>query len=521
MATASTPRTPLSRDSASRPSTVPRSRPPATALLLASAALTSALAVGCDGGGSDTGAGGGTTTGTTTTTTTSAGGPTLSLTLRRGPASEIVAAVRATDATGAALTGATITLTAQGGTASAVTEIGGGDYEGTVTPETLDREVDIEAATGGAKVTRTALVFSVIGDGWEQAEVLEGYVNTKGWEDGASVSSDGEWLLVGSYVPTDVLTCNAIGGGDPADPACNVLTGPITAPERPDMLGAERVVSPTKIVNACPSLNFPPGGGELDFAIPLVAAYGFRRQADGSYREPFVIGFDANGCLGPYGISFAGPVSGESTTVLFANDDPLTSRPGESSTDLYWAPLELGKKNILAKYSFDGSKVTATDVLTVPLPLPDLAGTQGNVNFSAGRLWWDDESKEDVDRELYMAEVTGELPGATIAPTQIVGASVPGVENIQPVFDGSTLVWRASPGMLSAELTAGADPSEAASWSAPETVIGALPMPDSLFVAVGEPTVAHIDGETWLYFVYIKKTEAGYDANVARIRRRE
>lgn len=71
------------------------------------------------------------------------------------------------------------------------------------------------------------------------------------------------------------------------------------------------------------------------------------------------------------------------------------------------------------------------------------------------------------------------------------------------------------------ETTREGDTGRTESGGAPETVIGALPTPGSLFVGVGEPTVAHIDGETWLYFVYIKKTEAGYDANVARIRRRE
>ena len=39
-------------------------------------------------------------------------------------------------------------------------------------------------------------------------------------------------------------------------------------------------------------------------------------------------------------------------------------------------------------------------------------------------------------------------------------------------------------------------------------------------LAVGEPTIAHAGSETWMYFVYIQKTAAGYDANVGRVRKR-
>jgi hypothetical protein len=233
-----------------------------------------------------------------------------------------------------------------------------------------------------------------------------------------------------------------------------------------------------------------------------------------------VIGFAADGCLGPYGFSFAGPIAGDAATVLFANDDPLTSGAADTANDIYWAPLTLGQKNILATYSYDGAKVNVSGVLPVRLPLPDLAGTQGNINLSGGRLWWDDESVPDVDRQLYVADVTGDLPQATIAPAQVVGASRPGVEDIQPTLDGATLYWMGSGQIVTSDLTTGADPAAPASWSGPKPIVGPKPSPDSGIVAIGEPTVAHVGAETWLYFVYIKKTEAGYDANVARIRRR-
>ena len=215
-----------------------------------------------------------------------------------------------------------------------------------------------------------------------------------------------------------------------------------------------------------------------------------------------------------------GPIAGKSATVLFANDDPLTSGADDTGTDLYWAPLTLGKKNILATYTFDGQKVIVSGDVTFPLPLPDLAGTQGNVNFAGGRLWWDDESLPEADRELLFADATGTFPGVSIGPTKTVGASRPGAGDIQPALDGDTLYWMGDGHILTADLASGADPSLPASWTPAKPIVGPGSSVESRVLAVGEPTIAHVGPETWLHFVYIKKTDTGYDANVGRIRRR-
>ena len=469
-----------------------------------------------------TACGGGETGSSAATTTTEGGVAALAIALTRGPTGEIVATIHAEDASGSPVAGAPVKVTAQDGVAGDVTEASGGDYKVTITPSVPDGEVVIEAVSGGVQAKKTALVLSKVDDGWEQAEALSGVVNTPGWEDGASVSPDGEWLFIGTYVPLDVFSCLVFGDGTTTFPACNTTIGPIAAPERPDMLGAERVVSPTKIQHACPDLNFPAGGGETPFPVPPVSAYGFHRQKDGSYAEPFVVGYAANGCLGPYGLSFAGPINGTSAAALFANDDPLTSGPGDTATDIYYAPITLGQKNILAKYSFDGQKVVVSDDVTVRLPIPDLAGTQGNVNFAGGRLWWDDESMPEAQRDLYVADVTGTLPTATISPAAIVGASRPNSGDIQPALDGDTLYWMGEGAIFTSDLTSGADPAALDSWTAEKPVVGAGSSAEGRVLAVGEPTIAH-DGEgTWLYFVYILKTDGGgYNANVGRIRRRD
>ncbi|MFO0592508.1 MAG: hypothetical protein U0441_33500 [Polyangiaceae bacterium] len=467
------------------------------------------------------GCGGGETSGDTTTTTeTSPSVSALRITLSRGVSGEVGVTVHAEDASGAPVDGATLVISAQGGVVGPMTAKSGGDYEVALTPEVQDGEIAIQADSGSIHAEKTAIVLTDVDDGWDQAEAVDGLVNTAGWEDGASVSPDGEWLLIGTYVPVDVFGCLVFGDGTSADTRCNTVLGPYTAPERPDMLGAERIVSPTKIKHACPSLGFPAGGGEASFPLIPVSAYGFHRQADGSYAEPFVVGYAADGCLGPYGLSFAGPITGTTATALFANDDPLTSGAGDTSTDLYWTPLTLGQKNILATYTFDGQKSVVSGDVTVRLPLPDLAGTQGNVNLAGGRLWWDDESLPEAERQLSFADVTGTLPQAMIGPTKIASASRTGAGDIQPALDGDTLYWMGDGHILTADLASGADPSLPASWTPAKAIVGPGMSPSGRVLAVGEPTIAHVGAETWLYFVYILKTDLGYNANVGRIRRR-
>lgn len=478
------------------------------------AALIAVAASAC--GGSDTDTGG-------TTSTTAQDPAAIQVFLTRDP-NDILVTVRVTTAQGDPVDGLSPTVSAKDATVSDVTAKGSGQYVAKVFPNGVDREVPIDVDVSGLHASKTALLLSTIDPVWDQPEAISGLVNTPGWEDGASVSPDGEWLLIGTYVPIDIFTCGLGLGGDPAlspdSPSCNTVVGPYSGPERPDMLGAERIVSASEIQHSCPSLHFPPDGGETPFAVPPVAAYGFHRQADGSYAEPFVIGYGADGCLGPYGFSFAGAPSGKEADVLFANDDPLTQGAGDTAVDLYFTKVTLGEKNILAQYAWDGSKVAVTDVRPVRLPLPDLAGTQGNVNFVGGRLFWDDESAEGPARELYFADVTGALPDGPISAASVVGASRGNKEDIQPTFDGDALYWMGEGNIMYSILQAGGDPAGDAAWTVPVPMLGPDAMGGGEIIAVGEPTIAHVGPETWMYFVYIQKTAAGYDANVGRVRKR-
>ncbi len=404
----------------------------------------------------------------------------------------------------ATIDGPATTISAEGATVGPLVELNDGTLQATIACDGSDREVVVTASDGSREVKRTALLFSYIDASWDQPEAIEGLVNTAGVEDGASVSADGEWLLVSSYIPLDMYSCH-FGGADPAAPACNTILGPYAAPERPGMLGAERIASPTRVVDACPSLGLLGDGEEdLPFAVPPTAAFGFRRQADGSYAEPFVIGFGVDGCIAPFGLSFVA----ETSEVVFAWDDPRDAGGGDSGPDLYWSPLTLGQPNLLAQYALVSNAIVANDF--VPELLLSLPAQQGNPVFSNGQLFWDDEGVAESERQLFVASVSGALANASLGPVEIAAASQDGLEEIQPFLDGSTLYFMRGGALWSAT---------GASAAAPVLSAGDNAQNPGTVLAVGEPSIARIDGEEWLYFVYVKKTATGLDANVGRVRK--
>lgn len=433
----------------------------------------------------------------------------VAITLARATANDIDVTIHVTNSAGNPVLAASPSVTIAGGTKSAVVEAGGGDYTTTVTPDILDSEVKITAASADASATKVALAFANLDASLGQPEAIDGLVNTPAWEDGVNVSPDGKWLIISTYVPLDALAC-AFSGNNPANAACKSIIGPVAAPARPGMLGASRIHG-TTWDNVCPSFGITTPSTTIAF-IP-VAAYGFERQPDGSFANPFVIGWEADGCLGPYGMSFTATPSGTSAGAIFSDHDPFKGGSGTDS-DLYYTPLTLGAPNILGTYTFNGAQAVRTNDITTVLP-PVTSIRQGNPSYSGGRIWWDNEDLAQTDRDLYYSDVTGTLPAITATSAGTVGVSLAGQEEIQPSLDGNTLYWMGSGQLFRSTLTASADPKLAGSWSARQPLLG--PASATNILAAGEPTVAHVGGKTELYFVYIKKTPTGYDGNAARV----
>ncbi|HYM46839.1 MAG TPA: hypothetical protein VES91_00070, partial [Burkholderiaceae bacterium] len=169
------------------------------------------------------------------------------------------------------------------GSVSALTLRGDGKQEATITPDAQKTgEYQVTVAGQNLSTSLSALVIEDVASGWGQPMAVEGLVNTLATQDSVVISNDGQYLFL-QYYP---LTLHCILGGDPNNSFCQTPLGPVIAPQRPNMPGASRV-GVNSIQHGCPSINFDPS----PFPVPPIALYGFRRQADASFAEPFVLRF--------------------------------------------------------------------------------------------------------------------------------------------------------------------------------------------------------------------------------------
>lgn len=415
------------------------------------------------------------------------------------------------------LPGLDLVLTVVGGSATSLVDLADGRYVATVTPARASGEVTIDARVVGTSVQarKTALVLPLVDDRWNQPEAVPGLVNSAGWEDSCEVSPDGEWLIVGTYSPVDLVCCLFGCSGAPADPAgtdCNAALGPYAGPARPGMLGADRIVSPTSILHEAPSLGlFAP----LPFALPPVAAYGFRRSPSGAYEDPFVIGFDMDGfSYTAFAFSFVEAPVGGRAQLVFGFPHPL----GSTGNDVYWVDARLDGPLSLGAFSWSASTGVTVDAFEpVALPLDDVLGNQGNPHFVPGELWFDDEG--DSAGDVFVATHAGTLPGGRLAPAVRAGFTQAGRPELQPFKDAPRVYFYDGAALRSVEHLGG--PYElASSWSA-ETVElageGALAQQPGAVLAIGEPSIARDALGEWLYFVYVRRTSTGLDADVGRV----
>jgi len=423
------------------------------------------------------------------------------------------------------------------GTVSVVRDNLDGSYQATVKPPSDSSRQ--RAWSGELKITakidrtnkiveRTAVVLPFVDPGWKQPEMVPGMVNTPGWEDSVEVSPDGQWLIVGTYFPLDLSRCEA--GSPSSSLDANKIIGPYQPPLRPGLFGAERVLSRTKTRHECPSLGLTEAMG---LALPPAAAYGFRRQPDGSFGDPFVIGFDMDGYPwgGPFAFTFLGRPQGNRAKLMFSWND-FTDSP-DTGIDQFVVDAKLGEPIVLGTYKWNTQhKVTVlSEFSSRKLALSGLgAGTpkrQSNGHFAGGWLWFDDETVSDnlwVSRSIDGRDMT-----KWNRPQIVPLASKTETPRGQPFFDAPILYFtslhRGKLAIYSAELKE-ADPTKERAWSNPkrELVCEAADWKSGRtgsIVGMGEASIARPNAdEIWLYFVYIQKTASGVNANVGRVQRR-
>lgn len=458
----------------------------------------------------------------------------LALTLHReAKGAAFVAQVAATGDDGKPLSGLSVEVVA-GSQSLAAADLGDGRYEATVVPAIESGELQVGAHVAGEAggPSRTALVLPTVADGWDQPEVVGGLVNTAGTEDSSTVSPDGEWLVVGTYVVVDIMSCLMGLGTGPKDgrnSACQTAVGPYGPPARPRMPGAERITSPTSIVMNGPKLcvtapdggqfELPGDGGVTVFALPPTTAYGFHRQADGTFAEPFVIHYDDDGWTSaPFCFSF--------TSVPAAGLAPVIY--GYVRADQYGAPhqptaatLKLGEDNVLGTYRCVGGAVQFSSPGTKVLPVGPATQNAGNTWAGQGYLWSDDES---VNPAVVLQAKQGPDGGfGDWAPLAIPEA---GEDLRQPVVFGGRVYYYRNAAVASVSWT-GADPGERTSFGASVTELAgeavadlATAKPGTVF-GMGQPTFAtRPDGSVEMYFVYYAKTATGIDGQVGVVRAR-
>ncbi len=433
---------------------------------------------------------------------------------------------------GAGVAGRDVRVEAAGGVVGPVTDRGDGTYTARVEPGAPSGELPITARLTAPDATleaqRTALVMPFVGDGWGQPEPVRGMVNTAGYEDGGSISPDGQWLVLTDYSPVDVLCCiNGCAGsaaGDPMGATCQTSQGPVDGESRPDFPGRDRILSPTRILNRCPSVCFTSdftatGGERTDTTLFPVGGYVFHRQPDGSFAEPRFLGFGADGCVTPTGYSFVS-VNGATAQLVYSWTLPW----GPDGSSLYWSSITLGQPNVMGSFTCTSAgqvQVTGGNFSRLNV---DITPAYTNPVYRGGLLMWEDD--KSTPHRTFFARGTGALPGTTFTPTQnhprlAVGDAAH--DQIMPFLDDvEDRLYFTDNGEAAVAAWNGADPAVPGSWGAPKRLL--VPETGSTragrVLALGQPTVAHLpDGSTEMYFIYAVWTGTGINAQAGVVKR--
>ena len=199
---------------------------------------------------------------------------------------------------GTPLQGQTLTLNIPKGSHGAVTDNGDGTYKFRVTP-TSSGIYPVEVSFEGTTVRRDAIVANSFAAGVGQPMLVPGMVNTDGYEDGVTITPDGQYLFVQygplyfsglfllssicsspNYSAYDILNCSS---NTDANWVFNTI-GPTASPLRPDFPTGG--ISNGKFLHSHISV---PGVVNGVAVFPRVF-YGFYKQEVGTFGEAFNVG---------------------------------------------------------------------------------------------------------------------------------------------------------------------------------------------------------------------------------------
>lgn len=424
---------------------------------------------------------------------------------------------------GAPRSGKTLTLHVPRGTAGAVTDNGDGSYAFTVTPATTGI-YPVTVTYQSITVTRQALVLTTVADGAGQPMLVPGIVNTVGYEDGITITPDGEFLFV-QYGPFyfsglfnhaaicaeagwsmyNLTTCS---GKQDSDWVFNTI-GPYDTSERP----------------LFPTGNIRDGMlTHLGITVPTVANrivlfptvfYGFRRQADDSFAEPFKVAFnDARGANGPYGLSFQMLDATHARFVVAWNNYFNNLEVDEGKADVYHGEVTMGQTNNLGDVVFAGEFFESISPYVAPVSFSSHDGVQGNPHLyydaptGTVRSIWTDDEVTSHDVAVYRL-TAGAFPDGTWALTALPPKINTAASESQPFFTGTHLIVNRDITIVAHEYlgSGGDDYHLDASWGDAVTLLSGGEAAVGGIFGVGEPTIATYMGKTYLYFAYVEARE--------------
>jgi hypothetical protein len=419
---------------------------------------------------------------------------------------------------------------AQAASISAVTQTGPSEYQASVQPAGFG-PLAVSVSAGGTTVVRTAVVLTTYGTGViRQPMAIPGdLVNSDGYEDGVTIIPDGQFLfiqygpfhfsglsLISSICSSALLSIgydlNGCSGRANSSLVFSTV-GPSTGPARPGF--------PSQGINGNGTLKHLPSvvvGGVANGILGFPTAfYGFRRQPDGSFGEPFKVAFDdERGLNGPFGLSFRPNTNGTTDFAVAWNN--YFNDLGDDKADIYTGNMTLGQAHSLGEVVYSGETFTSISPTVSPAPFSSHVGTQGNpyleLDPATGQvrsIWTDDEASTH-DLSVYRL-TSGAYPNGTwVRDTLPAVINTAGSES-QPTFVDGRLYLNRDVKIVyhehrSQNGSCGGGYSHADCWG-PEVLLLAGSggsSPGDVF-GVGEPTVATVAGQRLLYFVYVRSRE--------------
>lgn len=436
---------------------------------------------------------------------------------------------------GTPLAGRDIVIDVPRGAITPVTDKGDGTYEFTVTPVSTGI-YPVTVSYGGASIRRDALVVNQIIAGAGQPLLVPGMVNTSGYEDGITITPDGEYLFI-QYGPLyfsgiffhEEICAEAgysrycLGTCPPKDDSSWVFDtiGPYTSPLRPGFPTGG--ISSGKLTHLdIPLVDDSDPGNPVNIvdkiALFPTVFYGFKRQADGSFAQPFKVAFnDAKGANGPFGLSFK--MTGPKTAVFVMAWNNYLNNFGDDGAEIYHGTITMEENTNLGDVIYSGEFYTSITPHVDPVGFISHAGVQGNphlyydVNGDIKSIWVDDEQASH-DITVYVL-TAGTFPGGTWTPVTLPSKINTGVSESQPFFTGSRLYLNREVRIVYHEFTGTHDEAgyaDGSNWGNEVVVLASGDAGIDGIFGVGEPTIAEYDGKKWLYFAYVHTRAAGAGA---------